>query len=136
MVYRTSTLWQLWLLLIAPEIVRSNLNLFWGLPNILCKLSVWVKHKLLSLLSENILLVLVGMPDTPDIVLHDPNNVSQKLVRGKTTEHKTSGTMKETKSSGSGGGGGGSKGGGNQPKKGGSMKAKKNPSVRYARFWK
>ena len=71
------------------------------------------------------------MPDIPAIILHDPNNVSQKLVRGR-TEHKPSvPVMKDTKSSGSGGGGGG--GGGKHPKPGGhqksnSVKHKKNPA--------
>jgi hypothetical protein len=49
------------------------------------------------------------MTAIPDIILHDPNNVSQKLVRGR-REHKPSvPVMKDTKTSGSGGGGGGGK---------------------------
>ena len=92
------------------------------------------------------------MPDTPDIVLHDPNNVSQKLVRGKTERRKSvenppsktnsrrnslvhSKTMKEGKGGG-GGGGGGQKagsggGGGNQGKKSASVKAKKPEKKGY-----
>ena len=67
------------------------------------------------------------MPDIPAIILHDPNNVSQKLVRGRTEPKPSAPVMKETKSSGSGGGGGG----GGKPKghqKSNSVKHKKNPS--------
>ena len=67
------------------------------------------------------------MPEIPDIILHDPNNVSQKLVRGRKTlkiekepEYKSAFIMKDTKSTGGGGG----KGGGNQPKKSVSVKGK------------
>ena len=101
-----------------------------GHPQFLCVKTIYVIYS-------------ANMPDTPDIVLHDPNNVSQKLVRGKTERRKSvenpkpktnarrnslvhSNTMKE----GKGGGGGGQKagsggGGGNQSKKSASVKAKK-----------
>ena len=62
------------------------------------------------------------MPETPDIILHDPDNVKQKLVRGK-SEAKPP-PPKETKGSGAGGGGG--KSGTSQNKKGAAAKNKKN----------
>ena len=62
------------------------------------------------------------MPDTPDIILYDPDNKSQKLVRGRTESTKSvEKVMKETKSSGGGG-----KSGGSQLKKSSSVKTKKN----------
>ena len=71
----------------------------------------------------------VGMVETPDIILYDPDNKSQKLVRGRSekkveiTKHSTAPVMKDTKSSGCGG-----KSGGSQLKKSSSVKTKKNAS--------
>ena len=71
----------------------------------------------------------VGMVETPDIILYDPDNKSQKLVRGRSekkveiTKHSTAPVMKDTKSTGGGG-----KSGGSQLKKSSSVKTKKNAS--------
>ena len=73
--------------------------------------------------------LVVGMVETPDIILYDPDNKSQKLVRGRSekkveiTKHNTAPVMKDTKSSGGGG-----KSGGSQLKKSSSVKTKKNTS--------
>ena len=70
------------------------------------------------------------MVETPDIILYDPDNKSQKLVRGRSekkvelTRNSTAPVMKDTKSSGSGGGG--KSGGGSNLKKSASVKTKKN----------
>ena len=82
------------------------------------------------------------MPDTPSVVLLDPNNVSQKLVRGKTEKkHERRNSLrhgKTTNDSKSGDGGDGSSkghkagsggGGGHQSKKGGSLKDKKKATM-------
>ena len=82
---------------------------------------------------------LMGKPDIPDVILHDPNNVKQKLVRGRKKsiievkspprsrkksiiEDKPAPVMTNTKNPGGGGGGG--KGGGN--KKANAANNKKN----------
>ena len=68
---------------------------------------------------------LMGKPDIPDVILHDPNNVKQKLVRGRKKsiiEDKPAPVMTNTKNAGGGGGGG--KGGGN--KKANAANTKKN----------
>ena len=73
--------------------------------------------------------LVVGMVETPDIILYDPDNKSQKLVRGRSekkvelTKHSVAPVMKDTKSSGGGG-----KSGGSQLKKSSSVKTKKNAS--------
>ena len=70
------------------------------------------------------------MVETPDIILYDPDNKSQKLVRGRSekkvelAKNITAPVMKDTKSSGSGGGG--KSGGGSNLKKSASVKTKKN----------
>ena len=69
------------------------------------------------------------MVETPDIILYDPDNKSQKLVRGRSEKkveikNSTAPVMKDTKSSGSGGGG--KSGGGSNLKKSASVKTKKN----------
>ena len=74
--------------------------------------------------------LVVGMVETPDIILYDPDNKSQKLVRGRSekkvelTKNSVAPVMKDTKSSGSGGGG--KSGGGSNLKKSASVKTKKN----------
>ena len=67
---------------------------------------------------------MVGMLATPDIILYDPDNKSQKLVRGrKESIISAEKVMKDAKSSG---GGGKSGTGGSQLKKSSSVKTKKN----------
>ena len=80
---------------------------------------------------------LMGKPDIPDVILHDPNNVKQKLVRGRKksiieVKSPPRGRKKSiiedkpvmTNTKNAGGGGGGGKGGGN--KKANAANTKKN----------
>ena len=84
------------------------------------------------------------MSDTPSVVLHDPTNVSQKLVPSKSEKkhdrRNSSSHGKNRKNSKGGEGGGGSgkehkagsgSSGGHQTKKSGSLKVKKKTTTGY-----